>query len=91
VATSLASPIVARYAPDHVVDQLMRCTAYPYLDEGNLDVVLDVRVPLPHVAHDEVAKLAAELDAGGASADDHAVQEPRLLLLRQAWSRSSNA
>lgn len=64
--------------------------SYPYLDEGDLDVVLDVSVSLPHVTHDEVTELAAELDACRASADDHAVQEPRLLLLRQAWRRNSN-
>jgi hypothetical protein len=55
-----------------------------YLDEGNLDVVLDVRVPLAHVARDEVTELTAELDTGGASADDHAMQEPLLLFVRQA-------
>jgi hypothetical protein len=55
-----------------------------YLDEGDLDVVLDVRVPLAHVARDEVTELTAELDAGGASADDHAMQEPLLLFVRQA-------
>jgi hypothetical protein len=48
-----------------------------YLDEGDLDVVLDMRVPVPHVAHDEVAELAAELHSGGASADHHAVQPCR--------------
>jgi hypothetical protein len=57
-----------------------------YLDEGDLDVVLDMRVPVPHVAHDEVAELAAELHSGGASADHHAVQEALLLFLWQACS-----
>lgn len=56
-----------------------------YLNESDLDVILDMGIPFPDIFHDEVAQLTAELDSGRTASYHHTVQKPLLFLFRYAY------